>query len=188
MLPQPLPMNAYSRLFRILSVALGFVLAGCETVEAPKTYISEDNLASSKEEAMALAERLPSAEEVAAPTVREEASRPVARSSETAVLRQERPSPPSAAPRETSPSSSYSPPPLSSSAPSFEGTVVLLNLQKGFVIVEFSNGKIPPPRSELGVYRGGTFVGSVRITPPIKSPHASADIINGSLRRGDQVR
>ncbi|NUN92757.1 MAG: hypothetical protein HUU04_03130 [Verrucomicrobiae bacterium] len=184
-------MNAYSRLFRILSVALGFVLAGCGTVEAPKTYISEDNLASSKEEAMALAERLPSAEEVAAPTVREEASkeasRPVARSSETAVLRQERPSPPSAAPRETSPSPPYSPPP-SSPAPSFEGTVVLLNLQKGFVIVEFSDGKIPPPRSELGVYRGGTFVGSVRITPPIKSPHASADIINGSLRRGDQVR
>lgn len=141
---------------------------------------------------MALAERLPSVEEIAAPIVREEPAKAAPLPTEVVVQRQERPPPPPAAPREVPPAPPSPPPPQTLAPPpanlSFEGTIVLLNLQKGFVIVDFADGKIPPPRSELGVYRGGTFVGSVRITPPIKPPHASADILNGSLRRGDQVR
>ena len=70
----------------------------------------------------------------------------------------------------------------------FIGTVVLSPLQKKFVVVDFRNGEVPPIRSELGVYREGIFVGSVRISEPVKPPLASADILSGALRRGDVVQ
>jgi len=70
----------------------------------------------------------------------------------------------------------------------FIGTVVLSPLRKKFVVVDFRNGEVPPIRSELGVYREGIFVGSVRISEPVKPPLASADILSGALRRGDVVQ
>ncbi len=73
-------------------------------------------------------------------------------------------------------------------APLFEGKVVLVNQAKKFLIVDFREAKVPPVRSELGVYRGGVFVGSLRITEPVKPPLASADILSGTLRRGDVVQ
>ncbi len=76
----------------------------------------------------------------------------------------------------------------SPSKPLFVGHVVLVNSKKHFVIVDFNARKVPPLRSELGVYRNNQFVGSIRITPPIKPPLTSADILMGTLRRGDEVR
>ncbi len=81
--------------------------------------------------------------------------------------------------------------PIAAKAPAespFTGTVVLLPPQKKFVIVDFRSGDIPPVRSELGVYREGIFVGSVRISEPVKPPLASADVLTGALQRGDVVR
>ncbi|MDD2706648.1 MAG: hypothetical protein PHV34_01460 [Verrucomicrobiae bacterium] len=70
----------------------------------------------------------------------------------------------------------------------FHGKVALVNLQKKFVVVNFQGSEIPPLRSELGVYRDGIFIGSLRITDPIKPPLATADVVTGTLRRGDVVR
>lgn len=79
-------------------------------------------------------------------------------------------------------------PTTSPSKPLFVGRVVLVNSKKHFVIIDFNARKVPPLRSELGVYRNNQFVGSIRITPPIKPPLTSADILMGTLRRGDEVR
>lgn len=79
-------------------------------------------------------------------------------------------------------------PTLDAAANNFSGSVVLLNPKENFVIVNFQPGSVPPLRSELGVYRENVFVGSVRITDPIKPPLASADILSGSIQRGDVVR
>jgi len=73
--------------------------------------------------------------------------------------------------------------------PNYQGTVAFLDLKQKFVIIDFKHkNNVPPVRSELGVYRNGRFVGSIRITPPVKPPNASADILQGSLRQGDEVR
>ena len=70
----------------------------------------------------------------------------------------------------------------------FAGTVLLINLKKKFVVVDFSKAQMPPVKSELGVYRDGQFIGSVRITEPTKAPLATADIVQGVVRKGDSVR
>lgn len=154
--------------------ALGLALSGCESTDAPKSFVSDDNLANTKEEAIAFAEGLPSAEEVAAPakpSARAEPGKPAVK--ETPARDSSPPGPAATVPPVESP---------------YEGTVVLLNLPKEFVIVDFARGKVPPARSELGVYRSGIFVGSVRITPPSKGSLVAADILTGTLRRGDTVR
>lgn len=164
-------MRAHTRSLCVLLTATGLALAGCESTGPSKGYVDGNELANSKQEALALAEGLPSAEEVPAAKPEPAKSQP-----------KTEPRPAAGAP---------APKVAASEAPSespFEGTVVLLNLQKGFVIVDFARSKMPPARSELGVYRGGIFVGSLRITPPAKGSLVAADILSGTLRRGDTVR
>jgi chromosome segregation ATPase len=72
--------------------------------------------------------------------------------------------------------------------PSYGGTVTLLKSKGNFAILKFPQGRIPPPRTKLDVFRDGILVGTVQITNPVKPPLASADIISGSLRIGDEVR
>ena len=172
-------MSVQSRIFCIMVTALGLALSGCESTPSSRAFVSEENLANTKEEALALAEGLPSAEEVVpaaktTPSVAVVAAEPRKAYVEEAALRDS-----------TTPKLAATPPSVESP---FEGNIVLLNLQKGFVIVDFSKSMMPPIRSELGVYRGGIFVGSLRITPPSKPPLVSADILTGALRRGDTVR
>ena len=71
---------------------------------------------------------------------------------------------------------------------SVRGEVQVINPQKKFVIIEFKNKNIPSIGSKLGVYRLDTFVGSLQLTQPIKTPFASADIITGNVQLGDIVR
>lgn len=70
----------------------------------------------------------------------------------------------------------------------YHGKIAIINTKENFVVVNFYPGKVPPAHSEMGVYRGDSLVGSVRITEPIKPPVAPADIMNGNLQRGDEVR
>lgn len=172
-------MSVPPRLFCILLTALGLALSGCESTDSIPHFVSDENLANTKEEALALAEGLPSAEEVA----------PGAKPAPATVAAREEPK---KAYVEESTLRDSPAPKLAATPPSVEspflGMIVLLNLQKGFVIVDFSKSRVPPMRSELGVYRSGIFVGSLRITPPSKPPLVSADILTGTLRRGDTVR
>ncbi len=68
-----------------------------------------------------------------------------------------------------------------------EGHIALIDISKNFVIIDFQNGKMPSLNSELGVYRDHRSVGRIRITKPVNPPMASADILKGTLSRGDFV-
>ena len=80
------------------------------------------------------------------------------------------------------------PAPVRVTSSPFTGRLSIVNQKKKFAVIEFSKKGIPPVDSELGVYRDGNFVGSIRITLPIRPPFASADILTGTLHLGDTVR
>ncbi len=67
------------------------------------------------------------------------------------------------------------------------GKVVVANAKQNFVVIHFEKA-VPPLQSVLKVYRNQEMIGTVRITNPINPPHASADIVSGTIKRGDQVR
>lgn len=77
---------------------------------------------------------------------------------------------------------------LALASSSFQGSVLLKNSAEKNVIVTFDDGAVPPLRSEMGVYRQNVFVGSVRITGPVRPPLAAADVLTGSIQKGDVVR
>ena len=68
------------------------------------------------------------------------------------------------------------------------GYVVSINQGAKFVVLKFEYGAIPAVGKTLDVLRNGEKVGQIRITKPVKPPHASADVLDGVLRRGDQVQ
>jgi chromosome segregation ATPase len=70
----------------------------------------------------------------------------------------------------------------------FAGKVSYLNRNGKFVILNFPQGALPPVRSKLDVYREGTPVGSLLVTDPVVPPYVSANIVNGSVQQGDEVR
>lgn len=71
--------------------------------------------------------------------------------------------------------------------PKYVGMVMVVNSKKNFVVVDFGEN-MPAVKSELGVYRYDVFIGSIRVTEPVKAPLATADILNGTLKKGDEVR
>ncbi len=71
--------------------------------------------------------------------------------------------------------------------PKFAGLVMIVNPKKKFVVVDFGDD-VPPLKSELGAYRQDVFVGSIRVTDPVKTPLATADILSGTPKKGDEVR
>jgi hypothetical protein len=69
----------------------------------------------------------------------------------------------------------------------YNGTIMLVNPNKNFAVIDFGTGSVPPGGTELSVYRGGRMIGAIKITEPVKAPLASADIVNGTLASGDLV-
>ena len=64
--------------------------------------------------------------------------------------------------------------------------VVRVNGERGFVILDC----LVPPRDgeELAVWRGDERVGWIRVTARRRTPFVAADILAGTLRRGDLAR
>jgi hypothetical protein len=198
--------------FRILLVTLSLGIVGCGTTGA--TNMSDHTAHSERERNLALAEQ-PQVEEVSMTVATTETSSPAAAplilasgpapresvSAPEAPVHPSRPStndsktPPPSTPKEpeaspapSAPSSPSAPAGNESSANTFSGHIISIDQNKKFVIVDFHRGTVPPVGSELGVYRNDQFVGSVRITHPVKPPLTSADVLTGTLRRGDVVR
>lgn len=70
----------------------------------------------------------------------------------------------------------------------FVGKIVEVNVKENFVILNFYPGDVPPASTEMEVFRGANVVGTVRMTGAGKPPVAPAEIVKGTLRRGDMVR
>jgi hypothetical protein len=66
--------------------------------------------------------------------------------------------------------------------------VASVNSELGFVVVDFSGQAMPPVGTRVNVYRGDKRVGTVRITEPVHAPLATADVVEGEARVGDEAR
>ncbi len=63
-----------------------------------------------------------------------------------------------------------------------------MNTELGFVVVDFASQTMPPVGTRVQVYRGDKRVGTVRITEPVHAPLATADVVDGEVRVGDEAR
>lgn len=93
--------------------------------------------------------------------------------------------PPAASGKETAP---VPPPAPGRSKVAFSGRMMLINAQTKSALVGFDQERLPPPNSEWSVYRGDHRVGSLRIALPVNPSLATAEILTGTLERGDEVR
>jgi hypothetical protein len=59
---------------------------------------------------------------------------------------------------------------------------------KGFIILSFPIGSVPPADTHLNVYRRNVRVAEVKITPPQQQNLAAADIVSGECQVGDEAR
>lgn len=66
--------------------------------------------------------------------------------------------------------------------------IASVNTEHGFVVVDFASRTMPEAGTLVNVYRGDKRVGGIRITEPVHAPLATADIVEGEMRVGDEVR
>jgi hypothetical protein len=66
--------------------------------------------------------------------------------------------------------------------------IMLVNDQHRFVVIDFSARSLPPVGTRINVYRNGKKVGVVQLTEPTRMRLATADVLEGELRVGDEAR
>ena len=66
--------------------------------------------------------------------------------------------------------------------------ITVVNTEYKFVVLDFTDRAMPSLGTELNVYRGERKVGRVRVTEPVRSRFATADVLEGELRGGDEAR
>ena len=69
-----------------------------------------------------------------------------------------------------------------------DGKVAAVDARRGFVVLNFPLGQMPPVNSTLNVYRHGVKVGELSVTGPQRDDNTVADIVSGELRVGDAAR
>ena len=67
------------------------------------------------------------------------------------------------------------------------GTIVLVNSDAKFVLVESASAAILEPGLALKCFRDGVETGVLTVSGERQGTHIIADIVTGSPRRGDQV-
>ena len=70
---------------------------------------------------------------------------------------------------------------------SAKGVILKVNTNAKFVVIKFQYRAVPTVGKVLSVMRNGEKVGQIKMTKPIRSPHGTADIIEGDVQRGDTV-
>jgi len=91
-------------------------------------------------------------------------------------------------PRATAQPDNLHPEPSPSELETTAARIVSLNSEQGFVVIDFASGVVPAVGTRVNVYRSGKQVGVVRITEPVRSQFATADILEGEVHVGDEVR
>jgi hypothetical protein len=66
--------------------------------------------------------------------------------------------------------------------------VASVNSELGFAVVDFAAQTMPPVGTRVNIYRGDKRVGTIRITEPVHAPLATADVVDGEVRVGDEAR
>ena len=68
------------------------------------------------------------------------------------------------------------------------GKVVSFNSVGRFVVLNFPVTRMPAIDQTIFLYRDGLKVGEVKITGPQKDDNIVADLVNGEVKVGDEVR
>jgi hypothetical protein len=68
------------------------------------------------------------------------------------------------------------------------GRVVRVNGSARFAVLNFPIGTVPPIGQLLNAYRRGLKVGELKVTGPQGDENTVADITNGEVLAGDEVR
>lgn len=68
------------------------------------------------------------------------------------------------------------------------GKVLAVSANFGFVVIDFSFGRVPQPEQRFSIYRQGQKVGEVKISPQVRDNYVAADVVAGNARPGDEVR
>lgn len=68
------------------------------------------------------------------------------------------------------------------------GRVSLVNLSARYAIVSYSIGRLPATGQTLNVYRKGLKVGELKVNGPQMDNLATADLVTGDCRTGDEAR
>jgi hypothetical protein len=68
------------------------------------------------------------------------------------------------------------------------GKVKRVNPAARFVVLSFPIGQLPAPDQQFGVYRRGLKVGEIKITNQQLNEYIVADILEGDVEEGDEVR
>jgi uncharacterized alpha/beta hydrolase family protein len=68
------------------------------------------------------------------------------------------------------------------------GKVASVNSELRFVVLDFSVGDMPGINQRLGVYRAGQKIGQLKVTGPRSDTNIVADIVEGEVYVGDEVR
>ncbi|MEI6083404.1 MAG: hypothetical protein WCS70_03790 [Verrucomicrobiota bacterium] len=66
--------------------------------------------------------------------------------------------------------------------------ITRINAQYKFAVIDFTSRVMPAVGVKLPVYRGTERVGEVQLTVPVRVNFATADILDGDLRVGDEAR
>ena len=66
--------------------------------------------------------------------------------------------------------------------------ITSINTKYQFAVIDFSSRALPPLGTRMTVYRDGKRVGAIQITEPVSARFATADILEGGLRIGDEAR
>ena len=80
------------------------------------------------------------------------------------------------------------PPNAGRPAGSASARVNFTNLENRFVVLEFTAGPMPAIGTRLKLYRGDQPAGTVQITEPTRGRFATADVLDGEPKAGDEVR
>ena len=71
--------------------------------------------------------------------------------------------------------------------PQFAGTIVLVNEEDHFVLIDVGFSSVPRSGTALKSISGGVETGVVTVGEVRKRPFAVADIVSGAPKRGDRV-
>jgi hypothetical protein len=71
---------------------------------------------------------------------------------------------------------------------SLVGKIVRINKSPRFAVLNFPVGKLPAIGASMSIFRQGSKIGAVRISGPQLDDNIIADVTDGSVQVGDEVR
>ena len=92
------------------------------------------------------------------------------------------------APQTMAPGAVWTNAPVARPAVTVSGRIEWVNAKARYVIINMPLGTMPPLESHLNVYRAGTKVADLKVSPPQQNNFTAADVVNGDCQVGDEVR